>query len=602
MVQQVADSVKDELPKEQLTLDFGAIFRVVKKHYIIIILLFLMGIGFWLRSYHMDFPVIGYHNMKENQYIPYTEFMYYADDFLDYFRTETYWIGTQEHGYFTQYEFPLIPWIILLLWKLVGIKLWAARLVIILFSIGSIPLLYLVGKKITQHNSLILVACTFYTIMPISVFFGRNVQPEAPGLFFVLLGTYYFFSWQEEYTKDKNKSKHNWKYFLFFSISFLITILLKIPNGIGLIPLLFFVPYKKLFSEKKPAFQLVLVFVLIMALFPIWVQLSHILMPHAATVGTGNFGESFIEVYHNMLRVFTYNYWHDAYPALRAFSLDNFTSWFLFLSFIGFVFGFVKRKTHLGKFLTGSFISLLLYIIVFADKIRGHAYYHYIFLPFVCFASAYALYVIAHTFVAPFISLLARFFSKETNKDIIHLYLFIIFVAVFLFFSWSSIQDATNRVFDTIFYGEDVAGQFIYENSVTQDRVFIDGVFSQSVGILWHAHRFGTDEITSNLTWFNELEDSLHFRWVVLYGAGMQTIQTKQEVWEYIQQSYAIRHIGFIIHNNQYIPYYIVLEKSVNPDNVFDPTAFTAGKQAYLAQTYTTSHGVFELYAIDDIH
>lgn len=530
----------------------------------------------------MDFPAIGYHNMKENQYIPYTEFMYHADEFWDYFRTETYWIGTQEHGYFTQYEFPLIPWLILMLWKIFGIKLWAARLVVIFFSVASIPLLYLVGRKLTENKFILVSACFFFTIMPLSVFFGRNVQPEAPGLFFILLATYWFFCWREHILLGK----HDWKAFLFFAFSLVLAILLKVPNGIGLIPLLFFVPYKTLSSSKKSLFSYAFIFFVIMAIFPLWVLFSKWVMPGAATVGTSGFEESFREVFHNIFLVFTADYWIQYYPALRSFVLDNFTAWFFWLTLLGILFGFFKRKTPLGLFLVGSFVSIFIYLLSFADKIRGHAYYQFVFLPLVCFASAYAVYILAHSFQ----SLLVRFWKYALS-------LFpLAFVVLLLLVAYPSIEAATHRVFDTIYYGEDVAGDFIYKNSNTTDRVFIDGVFSQSVGILWHAHRYGTDEITPHLSYFQELEETLQFRWVVLYSYGMSTIQTKQEVWEYIQQNYKIRQIGFISQGQQLVPYYFVLEKG----GIFDADAFATGKQPSLVQTYTTTQGEFSFYAMDD--
>ncbi len=573
----------EEQKIHEIVLDSKNVFQFCRQYYVPLFLLSFMILGFYLRSSHLDFPVIGYHNMKENQYIPYTEFMYHADEFWDYFRTETYWIGTQEHGYFTQYEFPLIPWLILFFWKIFGIKLWAARLVIILFSIASIPLLYIVGKKLTRNTFILLAACLFFTIMPISVFFGRNVQPEAPGLFFILLATYWFFCWREEILLGKQ----HWKFFVFFAFSLLFAILLKVPNGIGLIPLLFFIPCKEIFPQKKFLFSYILLFIAIMVLFPLWVTFSKWVMPGAATVGTSGFEESFREVFHNIFLVFTADYWIQYYPALRSFVLDNFTAWFFWLTLMGIFFGFLKWKTSFGLFLVGSFISVFVYLLSFADKIRGHAYYQFVFLPLVCFASAYALYILAHFFQSG----IARFWKQAA------ILLPSLLVVLFLAGAYPSITDATSRVFDTIFYGEDVAGDFIYKNSNASERVFIDGVFSQSVGILWHSHRYGTDEITANLTLFQELEQTRNFRWVVLYSYGMSTIQTKPDVWEHIQKNYKIRQMGFIAQEEQLIPYYFVLEKG----GTFDPDTFVAGKQPYLAQTYTATNGDILFYVIDDL-
>lgn len=560
-----------------------------KKRQILIFLILMMISGFYLRSYHMDFPVIGYHNMKENQYIPYTEFMYYAEEWQDYFRTETYLAGTQVHGYFTQYELPLISWMILPLWWLFGIKLWAARLVVILLTIGSIPLLYIVTKKITENECIALAASFLFTIMPISIFFGRNVQPEAPGLFFILFGTYFFLCWREKILQGTKE----WKYFLLFSGSILIAILLKIPNGIGIVPLLFFVPYQQLKKEKKQAIQYVLVFICIMALFPIWVKISQVLMPNAGTVGTASFTESFREVRDNLIRTLTQEYWQQHFPGIKSFVVDNFTLWFFWLTVIGICLGAIKYKTMLGKFLCAEAVALIMYIFIFADKFRGHAYYQFVFLPLVCIASAYVVYVVAE--------LVQKIAEAVIKKNVEERFRKILFYGIFILViigTQDARVDATARVFDTIYYGEDSAGEFINKNSAPEDRIFVDGVFAQSSGILWHAHRYGTDEIPANLSYVQELEQTLNFRWVVLYGPGIGTIQSKGEVWEYIQQNYVIRQVGLIPQENQFIPYYVVLEKG----GVFDLEMFAANKTPYLAKTYTNTEGTVEMYAIDEQH
>lgn len=62
----------DNSPKTDISIDGQLIAAFCKKNYVILLIVACMIFGFYLRSYHIDFPVIGYHNMKENQYIPYT--------------------------------------------------------------------------------------------------------------------------------------------------------------------------------------------------------------------------------------------------------------------------------------------------------------------------------------------------------------------------------------------------------------------------------------------------------------------------------------------------------------------------------------------------
>ncbi|MBI5072373.1 phospholipid carrier-dependent glycosyltransferase [Candidatus Woesearchaeota archaeon] len=582
------EEIKQEDEEKAIEFFFDVKKLINKKNIIWLILFALMIYGFYLRSYHMDFPVIGYHNMKENQYIPYTEFMYNAEEWKDYFRTETYWIGNQLHGYFTQYEFPLIPWIILPLWWMFGVKLWAARLVVILFTVASIPMLYKVSKKLTDNEFIAIASAILFTIMPISVFFGRNVQPEGPGLLFILLGTYWYLCWREQIEQDIWK----WKYFLLFAISMLLTILLKVPNAIGLVPVLFVTPWKLLWQEKKKTAKYVAAFLCIMLFFPIWVKFSQWTMPGASTVGTGSFSESFMEVRDNLIRTLTIEYWTQAYPAIKAFVMDNFTMWFFWLAVAGIGCSILKYKTDFGKFIGGSAVAVVIYVFIFADKVRGHAYYQFVFLPLVCLASAYTIYVIS-SIVNKNIEKRSTKISERIVKSIPYIILALVLIA-----SRSEMIVATNRVFDTIYYGEDIAGTFINQNSNSADRVFIEGVSSQSVGILWHAHRYGVEEISGNLSYFENLENTLKFKWVVLYGQGMGSIQAKTEVWDYIQQNYKIRQVGFIAQNGQLNPYYFVLEKG----GVFNTETFGENKTPYLAETYTNTQGIVQMYAIDDWH
>jgi len=47
-----------------------------------IFLAVIVGIGFILRIYNLNFPSVGYHNMKENEYLEIAENMLQDNDFL----------------------------------------------------------------------------------------------------------------------------------------------------------------------------------------------------------------------------------------------------------------------------------------------------------------------------------------------------------------------------------------------------------------------------------------------------------------------------------------------------------------------------------------
>ena len=57
--------------------DFNLI-RFIRKNWNLILLIAIIIFGFYLRSYHINYPVIGYHNMKETHYL--TEARNFARD------------------------------------------------------------------------------------------------------------------------------------------------------------------------------------------------------------------------------------------------------------------------------------------------------------------------------------------------------------------------------------------------------------------------------------------------------------------------------------------------------------------------------------------
>ena len=73
--------------------EFKEIIIFLKKNWAFIILIAIFLFGLHLRSYHLDYPVIGYHNWKETHYL--TEARNFADE------------GFFKHGIFVpEYDYP----------------------------------------------------------------------------------------------------------------------------------------------------------------------------------------------------------------------------------------------------------------------------------------------------------------------------------------------------------------------------------------------------------------------------------------------------------------------------------------------------------------
>ena len=151
---------------KEISIDLSSLKKLNWTYALLIILLIL---GVYLRSYHLDFPSIGYHNMKENEYISEAIFFNEQGDFL-HRRTYNFYGLEQGPGYFEEYaQPPLIPYMTTLFWKVTGEQLWVPRLIIMLFMLGSILTIYFVVKKLTKSEYMALLSSFLLTIMPLGV-------------------------------------------------------------------------------------------------------------------------------------------------------------------------------------------------------------------------------------------------------------------------------------------------------------------------------------------------------------------------------------------------------------------------------------------------
>ncbi len=92
----------------------------------------------------------------------------------------------EERHYYLTHP-PFIGMAVSLAFHLFGEHEWAARLVPLLFSLGSIVLVYLLGSKILSRETGI-VAAALYCFEPIETLYGAHVDPQgSPVTFFALL-------------------------------------------------------------------------------------------------------------------------------------------------------------------------------------------------------------------------------------------------------------------------------------------------------------------------------------------------------------------------------------------------------------------------------
>jgi len=531
-----------------------------RKYGLIILLLLFIILGFYLRTYHLDYPTIGYHNVKEGEYLGMAVNMYNNGN---YFAMENFWNGLKEHSYFSESETPLLVWFIVFAWKIFGMQLSVARLIIVLFTVATIPLIYLIGNQLTNNKEISLIASLLFTIMPSSVFFGRNIQPESPVLFFMLLFIFYFIKWSE--TQEM-------KYWIYFSIFFMITSLLKLPNLIGLFTLIFLIPSQYFSIEylkmnMKKILKLIGIFLLINIFYPLWMLISRFTMPSNTAI------KSIMKSLG--LQILSLNYWVTSWPILASYIKDNFTWNYVFLALIGLSFCAIKRKNKFSRFIFGYLIGFLVFILILGNKWNHHSYYQFPFIPLIAFLSAYAIYNIG------------SFISQITKlKSLRYLSLIIILLII------GSVQASTKVQFDTLpGLGSDLAGEYINLKSQSNERVFYES--QGQTDWSWHLQRFYAQP-PNNLTKFKYGENEKNFKWVVLMKNGLLTIKNKKEVWKYIQENYEIKQLGLQKISDKLTLIYIVMHKG----GTYNLTEFET-KPPKLIKTYDTTRGNIEFYVID---
>lgn len=129
---------------------------------------------------------------------------------------------------YAQLEFQITTFLIALLYKLFGFHYVLARLVPILFFLGSAYFLYLIAKKF-YSTEMAWLTIIVYAAFPLNLYFSRAIMPESAVLFFTLGGLYFFLRWIDT---EKNNA--------LFLATFMtaMAILVKIPAIFIGIPML----------------------------------------------------------------------------------------------------------------------------------------------------------------------------------------------------------------------------------------------------------------------------------------------------------------------------------------------------------------------------
>lgn len=161
-----------------------------------------------------------------------------------------------------EFEFHLYSFIVALLYKVFGPYDPLGRGVSVAFSLGTMGMLFLLGKR--YYDELTAgIAIAFLAVLPMSVYYSRTFMPESTMLFFSVSMLYFFTRWLDS---------DRWLFLILASGSAALAFLVKLPALYLTGPLLFLAWNKhgnRIFLQYK------LYLFAAIALIPPWMWYSH---------------------------------------------------------------------------------------------------------------------------------------------------------------------------------------------------------------------------------------------------------------------------------------------------------------------------------------
>lgn len=492
----------------------------------IFMLCLILILGFVLRTFNLNFPPIGYHNMKENEYLSMAQELKMGSGGNV---GSAYLNGSLEQEPAIRFhpQPAIMPCQILLSWKILGENIRAPRLFNVLFGICSIAVIYHLSLLLFNSASLSLLCAFLLSIMPLAVFFSRNIQTESPAFFFMLLGNFFYLRFASSLKR----------YNLFLGgLSFSFAWVYEFKFIIGMLPFVFCFPFQSLFKNKKDFLKFLLGLLapfLFMACGIAWLK----------RLGLWLWGFGMLERV-RIWEIFTYNYWNSYGKMIWWYATgENFTYVYILLTICGITAALFIRRGLLNRYIIGWVAALVIFGIIFSDFITQHNYSQMPFLLLVCVSAVYAISYISQTLVI-----------KNISKE----YLLLLVSVVAVLSSTPFVYNAILRMYSTVYLGLDVAGESLRELTKPDERIFLS-THAQGKSIARYARRYAG--WTDNVEDFKDKETKFKVRYICFYPAefALALKANNPGLFEHIQNNYHVKEVGLMEEQNQL--YYIILER-----------------------------------------
>lgn len=265
----------------------------------------------------------------------------------------------------------LLSFVESLLFKILGESFWVGRLTVILFALGSLFLVYLIGQKLI-NKKFGLISAVIYSIIPASTIFGKLIGQEPLVLFFYLLTLFFVL----EYLIKKQK-----KYLILSALSIILGILSDWPAVIFafcLLPLF----YKN--KKIREGFLLILIGIgTIIALFAYTIiirgNLADLQSAFSARSITG---------------LLSINNWPIAWVKIWIARIIIYFGPFVAILASTYFYLFYKNRKKLKNIelvILSLFLFGFLHEVLYLQAVFSHNYLIYYFLPFVVFSSSFVM-------------------------------------------------------------------------------------------------------------------------------------------------------------------------------------------------------------------
>ncbi len=528
-------------------------------------LLFLILLcAFIIRIPQLNFPSIGYHNTKENEYISMAKNMAASKDFISrevYF--ENAFSDKKDFGLYPQV--PFVAYQILLGYKLFGDNLWFARLINIILMLLSILAVFCLTNIFIKERIYAIMAVALLSVLPLGVYFSRNLQPESGAFLFMTLGNLLFIRFIEGFKR---------KYLLVAAFCIFMTAGYKISFLFGFIPLLFVFSYRKYVLGKKIKTLVEDIFLLVLPLL--------LLIVYYIAVGQWSFSVSW-KGRVNPLSVFTAAYWKQYGPIIWHYAKnENFTLPFLLLFMGGVIKSWLNYKKDAGlfaRYLRGWSLIIAPYFMFFSDYLNQHNYYQMPFLGFVGLSIVYCIRELSISF--------GNYFKRPVKQSHVAAVIF----GMALLISVPGLKKSINSHFAVIYPGGDEIGKLLKDITAEEERLFIY-TFAQGYAPCVYAQRKcgwcnSPDELKIN-------ERKFGIKYIVIYPY-YYLYNLNDNIKRYISERYHIKLMGLVPGNGRLVPTIMLLEKggSLNIQKFFNNT-----KNIKLQKVYHTVAGAVPFYIL----